>query len=141
MGWKRTSHSVYDCKYHLIWCPKRRKKLEGDDIRQYVKETIRDIAEELGFEIVEMEIGKDHVHIFISFPPRYSISKVVGIMKSISASRVFDRYDWMKKKFWSGELWEDGYCVRTVGDKVTAEIVKRYIRRHEEEATNQMKFF
>ena len=99
------------------------------------------MAEDFGFEIEEMVVGEDHVHLFISFPPKYSVAKVVGILKSISASRTFGRFAWMRDRFWSGELWEDGYAVRTVGDKVTADLIQRYIRRHEEEATNQPELF
>ena len=74
------------------------------------------------------------MHLFLSFPPRYSISKAVGILKSISASRVFQEHPEVKRELWGGgELWEDGYFARTVGDKVTAEIIKRYIRYHRQE--------
>jgi hypothetical protein len=64
---------------------------------------------------------------------------VVGILKSISASRTFHEFPWLRRQFWSGELWEDGYAVRTVGDRVTADLIRRYIKRHtEEQATNQV---
>ena len=80
-----------------------------------------------------MEVANDHVHLFLSFPPRYSISKAVGILKSISASRVFQEHPEVKRELWGGERWEDGYFAGTVGDKVTAEIIKRYIRYHRQE--------
>ena len=141
MTWKSSSHAVYDCKYHLIWCPKRRHKIGEAEIREYVEEVIRRVSEEFGFELEEMAVGEDHVHILIGFPPKYSIAKVVGILKSIFAGRTFKQFTWLRKRFWSGELWEDGYGVRTAGDSVTADIIKRYIRRHEEEATNQPELF
>jgi len=125
----------------MVWCPKRRKSLGDVEIREWIAETIRAIGEEFEFDIEELAVGDNHVHLFIGFPPRYSISRVVGIIKSISASRTFGRFPWLRKKYWSGELWEDGYGVRTVGDKVTQEIVKRYSRRHDEEATNQPRLF
>ncbi len=112
------------------------------DVREYVKETFRAIAEEFGFWIEELAVEEDHVHVFLEFPPRYSIARVVGILKSISASRTFQQFPWLRRKFWSGELWEDGYAVRTVGDRVTADLIRRYIRRHtEEQATNQPELF
>jgi len=83
---KRTSHAVYDTKYHLVWTPKYRKWILRGDIRKRVKEVFEEIATNHEFEIDEMEIVDDHVHIFLSFPPRYSIAKVVGMLKSISAS-------------------------------------------------------
>ena len=133
MGLRRTSHAVYDAQYHLVWAPKYRKWILRGDIRGHVRELFRQIAEDFGFEIEEMEIAEDHVHIFLSFPPRYSISKVVGILKSISASRTFRDHPEVKKELWGGEFWEDGYFARTVGDKVTSEVIKKYIRYHRQE--------
>jgi putative transposase len=80
-----------------------------------------------------MEVAPDHVHIFLSFPPRYSISKVVGMLKSISASVIFKEHPEVKKQLWGGEFWEDGYFARTVGDKVTTEIIRKYISHHREQ--------
>ena len=80
---------------------------------------------------------------FISFPPRYSISRVAGMLKSISGSVIFDEYPEVKKELWGGEFWEDGYFVRTVGDKVTAEVIRKYIAYHrkEEKSPNQLELF
>ena len=72
-----------------------------------------------------------------SFPPRYSIAKVVGILKSITASQVLEEFPQLKKQLWARELWEDGYFARTVGDKVTAEVIRRYIRQHQGENGRQ----
>jgi putative transposase len=80
--------------------------------------------------------------VFLEFSPKYAIARVVGILKSISASRSFRQFPWLRRTFWSGALWEDGYAVRTVGDRVTADLIRRYIRRHhEEQATNQPELF
>lgn len=122
---KRTSHAVYDTKYHLVWAPKYRKWVLRGDIREKV--------ETMFLEIDTMEIAQDHVHIFLSFPPRYSISRVVGMLKSISASAIFRDHPEVKRELWGGEFWEDGYFARTVGDKVTAEVIRKYIRYHREE--------
>ena len=88
-----------------------------------------------------MEVAADHGQIFLDFAPRYSIAKVVGILKSISASRAFEEFPEIKKQLWSGELWEDGYFARTVGDQVTAEVSRRYIRHHKQEQGRQLKLF
>jgi putative transposase len=134
MGLRRTSHAVYDTKYHLVWCPKYRKKLfvEGY-LRERAAELFKEIAEEYEYEIEEMEVTEDHVHLFISFPPRYSISEVVRALKSISARELFREYPSLKKKLWRGELWEDGYFVRTVGDHLTSDMIKKYIKLHRED--------
>ena len=142
MPWRASSHAKYDCKYHLIWCPKRRRPRGDADVRAYVETTFRAIAEEFGFWIEELAIESDHVHVFLEFPPKYAIARVVGILKSISASRTFQQFPWLRRQYWSGELWEDGYAVRTVGDRVTADLIRRYIKRHtEEQATNQPELF
>jgi putative transposase len=133
MGLRRTSHAVYDTKYHLVWAPKYRKWILRGDIQERVKELFQEIAEHHGFLIDTLEVAPDHVHIFLSFPPRYSISKVVGMLKSISASEIFKEHPEVKKQLWGGEFWEDGYFVRTVGDNVTAEIIRKYITHHREQ--------
>ena len=127
---KRTSHAVYDTKYRLVWAPKYRRWIVREDLRRRVEQVFRQIAEDFGFELVELEVAKEHVHIFLNFPPRYSIAKVVGILKSISASQVFREYPELKKYLRKQEFWEDGYFVRTVGDAVMAAVVQRYIRYH-----------
>ena len=143
MSVQRTSHAVYDTKYHLVWAPKYRRWIVRGDIRQRVEQVLRQIAEDFGFEVVELEVAKEHVHLFLNFPPRYSIAKVVGILKSISASQIFCEYPELKKHLRKREFWEDGYFVRTVGDAVTAAVVQRYIRyhRHEEHEASQLKLF
>ena len=131
---RRTSHAVYDTKYHLVWCPKYRKKLfEQNYLRERAVELFNEIAEEYDFHIEELEVAENHVHIFLSFPPRYSISEVVKILKSLSARELFREHPSIKKQLWKGELWEDGYFARTVGDKVTSDIIKKYIKQHKAE--------
>ena len=143
MGLKRASHAVYDTKYHIVWAPKYRKWILRGDIRERVKSLFEEISENHEIEIDTMEVAEDHVHIFLSFPPRYSISRVVGMLKSISGSMIFKEYPEVKKELWGGEFWEDGYFARTVGDKVTAEIIKKYIEYHrkEEKTPNQLELF
>ncbi len=80
-----------------------------------------------------MEVKNDHVHMFLSAPPRYSPAGVVQIIKSISAKMVFKQFLEIKKQLWRGEFWSDGYFVRSVGDKVTSEVIRRYIRYQQQE--------
>ena len=139
---RRTAHAVYDTKYHLVWAPKYRKWIKREDIRDRVKEVFCEIAERHEFEIQEVRVAPDHVHIFLGFPPRYSIAHVVGVLKSISSAVVFEEFPEVKKGLWGGEFWEDGYFVRTVGDKVTADLIKRYIQYHRDEIHGkQLKLF
>lgn len=130
---RRTSHTVYDTQYHLVWAPKYRRDVLRGDVQQRVRELFADIAIQFDIVIEEMEVSADHVHIFCSFPPRYSIAQVVTRFKSLSARTVFQECPGIKRRLWGGELWEDGYFVRTVGDQVTAELIRRYIQYHQGE--------
>ena len=131
MAIRRTSHAVYDTSYHLVWCPKYRKKIfDREEIRERAEQLIREIAEEYGFEIVEMEVAVEHIHILLWFPPKRSIGEVVRIIKSNSARGLFREFPSLKRRLWSGELWEDGYFVRTIGDRMTREVVQQYIEHH-----------
>ena len=142
MGIKSTRHVVYDLKYHLVWVPKYRKNIFDDEIKESVKEVFQKIAEEYEFKIDTMEVMEDHVHVFIEAPPRYSPSHIVQIIKSISAREIFKKYPKLRKQLWAHELWSDGYFVRSVGDKVTADIIRKYIeyQTHEIQAS-QLKMF
>ena len=143
MEQKRTSHAVYDTKYHLVWTPKYRKWILKGEIRKRVQEIFEEISRNHEFDIDTLVVSEEHVHIFLSFPPRYSIPRVVGMMKSISASVIFKEYPEVKQELWGGEFWGDGYFVRTVGDKVTAEVIRKYIKYHreQEKSLNQLNLF
>jgi putative transposase len=142
MGIRRTNHAVFDLKYHLVWILKYRKHVLDKEASDYLEEVFRKIAEEYGFRIDTLGIMEDHVHIFVEVPPRYSPAQVVQIMKSISAREVFKKFPKIRKQLWAGELWNDGYFARSVGDKVTAEITRKYIeyQAHEDDP-NQLLMF
>jgi len=130
MPLKRTSHAVYEAKYHLVWCPKYRKKILAEEIRPKVKELFMEISSHFDFEIDRCEIAEDHIHILISFPPKYSVSRVIGILKSISGSKIFKEFPKVKKQLWGGHFWEQGYFYRTVGEQVTDDVIRKYIENH-----------
>ena len=130
---KRTSHAVYDLKYHMVWIPKYRKMILRGELAKRLKTTIQEISERYGFEIDTMEVKDDHVHLFLSAPPRYSPAEIVQMIKSISAKMVFKQFPEVKKQLWGGEFWGDGYFVRSVGDKVTSEVIRRYIKYQQQE--------
>jgi putative transposase len=133
MALKRAGHAVYDKAYHLVWCPEYRKKIfQEPEIRERAEQLIREICEEYEVEIQEMEVAIDHVHLLVSFSPRYAIGEVVRIIKSIGARELFREFPRVKKRLWAGELWEDGYFARTVGDRMTRQIIDKYIKHHGE---------
>lgn len=114
-----------------MWCPKYRKNLFRDaELRDHAGQLLREISEDYGFAIDELEVSEDHVHVLLSFPPRYGISEVVRILKSKSARELFRVFPRIKKRLWAGEFWEDGYFARTVGDRLTREVIEKYIQHH-----------
>ena len=137
MGIRRAKHAVSDIKYHLVWIPKYRKDVLNGEVGEYLKGVFQRIAEEYELVIDTMEVMADHVHIFVEVPPRYSPARVVQIMKSISAREVFKEFPEIRKQLWAGELWNDGYFVRSVGDKVTADIIRKYIKYQTHEAASR----
>ena len=142
MGIRRTHHAVYDLKYHLVWIPKYRKAILEKQVSDYIKEVFGQIAEEYEMAIDTMEVMEDHVHILVEAPPRYSSAQVVQIMKSISARETFKKFPKLRKQLWAGELWNDGYFVRSIGDKVTVDIIRKYIEYQTyENNSNQLRMF
>ena len=132
MGIKRLCHAVYDPSYHLVWAPKYRKWAFSGQVREAAEELFKEILSARDCEVLEMEIAKDHVHIFTSIPPKYSVSEIVRILKSVSAKEIFRQYPEVKRELWGGEFREDGY-VHKVGDKVTSDMIQQYIQYHRHE--------
>jgi len=136
VGIRRTKHAVFDIKYHLVWIPKYRRKILVGEVAEYTKEMLQQIADEYGFWVDTMEVMEDHVHVFVEVPPKYSPAEAVQILKSVSAREVFKKFRRLRRELWSGELWSDGYFVRSVGDKVTADVIRRYIEYQAREHTS-----
>jgi putative transposase len=139
---RRAKHAVYDLKYHLVWAPKYRRHIFREEIAIFVKEIFGRISEEYDFQIEVMEVMEDHVHVFLEASPRYSPAEIVQIMKSISAREVFKKFPKLREQLWAHELWNDGYFVRSVGDKVTSDIIRKYIEyQTHENSSSQLKMF
>jgi putative transposase len=115
----------------------------GGEVSRYLKDVFTRIAEEYEFHIDTMEVMRDHVHVFIEAPPSYSPAHLVQVLKSISAKELYKRYPEIREEMWSGKIWSDGYFVRSVGDKVTADIIRKYIeyQKQEDKAPKQLKMF
>jgi putative transposase len=140
MPLRHAAHAVYDCQYHLVWTPKRRRAVLVGAIGVRCGELFREIGEAYDIEIEELHVAPDHsrnfvsgsVHIYCSFPPRLSISQAVTRLKSISAREIFRSFPALRDRMYGGALWEGGYFARTVGDAVTGPMVRRYIQKHAE---------
>ena len=124
---KKTRTCVYNINYHFVWSVKYRRKVLSEEVEAYMRELIYQIAEDKGFTVDEFETGTmDHVHLFVTAPPKLSPSLLVQYLKGITGRKIMERYPDLKKQLWNGELWNHSYFVETVGD-VSAETVRRYI--------------
>jgi Transposase and inactivated derivatives len=110
-----------------VWVLRYRKWVLRGDIRDRVEELFWEIGERHDIEIDKLEVAGDHVHLFVSFPPRLSISEMVATLKANSARVVFEEFPEAKREMHGGEFWKNGYFARTVGDEVTTEVIRRYI--------------
>ena len=122
---KKLAHVVWDFKYHIVWCPKYRFRILKGDIAKSIREIIRQLCEWRQIEILAGNVQTDHVHLVISFPPKYSVAEVTGFLKGKSAIKVFDRHLDLKKRYWGRHFWAKGYCVSTVG--LDEEQIKKYV--------------
>jgi len=130
----------------MVMCVKYRKQLLNQVNRvEKLKQIIKEIGERYWFETDEMGTDGDHVHIFVGAAPRYAPSRIMQIIKSISAKQIFQMFPEIRKVLWGGEFWSDGGYIGTVGDQANAEIVRKYIQqqgdRREKEQYNQLKLF
>lgn len=124
---KKTRTCVYNINYHFVWSVKYRRKVLSEEVEAYMRELIYQIAEDKGFTVDEFETGTmDHVHLFVTAPPKLSPSLLVQYLKGITGRKIMERYPDLKKQLWNGELWNHSYFVETVGD-VSAETVRCYI--------------
>ena len=132
---RRSSHSVWDCGYHLIWATKRRRRaLINEHERAYCERLLRRVAEKYDMFVIAITVDEDHVHINVEIPPQLSVGAAVRAFKSLSARHMLRRFPYLKRHFWSGAMWSPSYFVRTIGEGVTAETVRRYIETHEEKS-------
>lgn len=131
---RSTAHTVYRINYHFVWTPKYRKKVLSDEIGHRMKEVLTGVAQRYEFEIETMSVQEDHVHVLVSAPPRYAPADLARMMKSVTAKVIFREYPRLKEKeFWGGALWERGYYVGTSGDKVTTDVIQRYIQYRQDQ--------
>jgi len=125
------SHTKWECKYHIVWIPKYRKKAIFVELRKYLGEILRELAKQKECEVLEGHLMPDHVHIMLSIPPKYSVSQVVGFIKGKSAIHIARNFQGRKKNFVGQNFWARGYYVSTAGKD--EEVVRAYIQAQEKE--------
>lgn len=137
----RTGHAVYRLNYHFVWIPKYGRKVLTGAVAERAAEIFGEIAERYEFRIDTLSVMEDHVHLFVSAPPRYAPAQVVNIMKSISAKKLFEEFPQVKKKLWGGKFWAEGYDVGSSGDDVSADVIRRYIQYQHTVKSQQLRLF
>ena len=141
---KKLSHSLYECKYHIVFCPKYRYKILEGEVAQYIRQKLYDLCHQKeGVEILEVNVQSDHVHIVLSIPPKYQVSQVIGYLKGKLALGAFDRFPELRKRYWGQHLWSRGYCVSSVG--LDEDRIRKYVKwqnkRDQDAESTQGKLF
>jgi len=121
---KSNNNVVYSCKYHVVWCPKYRRKVLVDGVDIRLKEILYEVVGETTGEILEIEVMPDHVHVLVEIDPQYGIAKLVRNMKGRSSRFLRQEFPWLKSRL--PTLWTNSYFVSTVGGAPIS-IVKQYI--------------
>lgn len=135
-NYRKTSHSLYDCKYHIVWITKYRKKVLSGIVAERIRELIRQICKEHDVEIIKGHVSKDHIHMFVSVPPHLAISKLVQYLKGKSSYKMMQENKQISKEFWGRHLCGRGYFVATSGN-VTDEVIMEYIKNQDEEKSDE----
>jgi putative transposase len=129
---KKLSHSIYECKYHIVFCPKYRYRVFGGEIGQSVQQQIeRLLKQKEQVEVIELNVQPDHVHLLVEIPPKYAVSTIMGFLKGKLALNLFAQYPQLGRKYWGRHLWARGYCVSTVG--IDEEMIRQYVRWQEKQ--------
>ena len=131
MSYRKTSHAVYDLKYHLVWITKYRKPVLRGQIGLRVRDLLRQTCETLDVYIEKGHVAVDHVHLLVSVPPMVSVSDLVQRLKGRSSRRMLDEFSELKRQFWGQHLWARGYFAASTGN-VTDEIIAQYIENQGE---------
>ena len=130
--YRRTSHTLFDCKYHLVWTTKYRKPILTGRLGTRVRDIIREVCTTHNVQIIRGHVSKDHVHIFISMPPQMSISKIAQYLKGKSSRKLLQEDRQLSKRFWGRHLWSRGYFAATSG-AITDEMIMEYIENQDED--------
>lgn len=122
--YKSNRNVVYSCKYHVVWCPKYRRRVLVNGVDERLKEILREVADETRSEIIEIEVMPDHVHVLVEVDPQFGIHSLVKLMKGRSSRLLRQEFPWLKSRL--PTLWTRSYFVSTVGGSPLA-VVKQYI--------------
>ena len=127
---RKLSHSLWECKYHIVFCPKYRYRIFDSQIGEYAKQQVYQLARQKDLvEVEEINVQPDYVHTILSVPPKYAISDMMGFLKGKMALNLFHRHERLGKQYWGRHLWSRGYCVSTIG--LDEDQIRKYVRWQE----------
>ena len=126
--YRKTSHVIYECKYHICWLPKYRYPILTGKVALRVRELIRQIAAANEVEIISGAVSSDHIHVYVSIPPSLSVSKLVQFLKGATSRKLQLEFEGLRKRYWGQHVWARGYFVATAGN-VTDKMIREYIWR------------
>ena len=133
---RKLSHSIWHCQYHIVWVPKYRFRVLIGAVKEAIQIGIQAICGYAGCEVVELNVQKDHVHLVVMIPPKVAVSELLGRLKGQTSMKLFNRFRELKKKpYWGNHFWAKGYCVDTVG--LDAEMIRKYVKYQEEKEKQQ----
>ena len=124
------AHTVYDIKYHVVWVTKYRFSVLSGEIAVRARDIIRDICMQHEVRILKGHVSREHVHLFVSAPPRLSVSRMMQYIKDKSSRRLQEEYPTLRRRYWGRHIWARGYFCASSGT-VTDEMIKAYIEQHE----------
>ena len=133
--WQSQAHVKYYCKYHVVFVPKYWKKSLYGTLRRDIGKILRELCGQQGVELLAGYAMKDHIHMLLMIPPKYSVSNTIGFLKGKSAIRIFRDYLRVKRNFTGRHFWARGYCVSTVG--LDEQMIREYIQNQEAEEKRQ----
>ena len=125
----KLAHTTWECKYHVVWVPKYRRKVIYGQLRKEIGFILRKLCEYKGIEIIEAKACIDHIHLCIAVPPKYAVANIVGYLKGKSTMMIFEKFSRVKSNFKGQNFWARGYYVNTVG--LDEQKIREYIRNQE----------
>jgi len=125
-----SSHGAYHHQFHIVWIPKYRKKILTGELKEFIEKHLFDVQKyHPEIEIEKYSIQKDHVHLIIIIPPKYSVSGIIGKIKANTSREIRKRFAWVKNIYWRNEFWSPGFFSSTVG--INEDVIKRYVEFQE----------
>jgi len=134
MQYDKGKHCVFYHRYHLVWSTKYRYKLLRGELQLRVRDIVRQVCAENGVEILKGVVSSDHVHVFVSIPPKLAVSDLMRRIKGRTAFKLFREFPKLKKRYWGCHFWGRGYFSTTNG-AITEDVVLQYLERHIENPT------